>query len=178
MMDRGWIVRYLAKKTLLAFGVVVFALPLSAPLSAQTVYKWTDEQGRVRFSDQPPNAQKDSTGGGTIERFRPASGSSEPAPEFTLQEATRSFPVMLYTNNPEVACEACDQARELLQKRGVPFKEKRILTEDDLVAYRMLFDSENVALPGISIGKTAHHGFSDVKWHGWLDRAGYPRDPL
>jgi glutaredoxin len=84
--------------------------------------------------------------------------------------ATR-FPVQLYTT-PE--CASCDAGRQFLQQRGIPYLERRVVSEEDALALQRLLGWRSV--PSVSIGSQALRGFSSVEWGGYLDAAGYPRE--
>ena len=114
-------------RILLAFVLCAFTLGAGAQ-----VYRWTDEQGRVHITDTPPpksakGVKRDgggATGGGANYSPAPAAEpkSSQQEP-FALQQAKSKYPVTLYTI-PN--CEGCNQARRLLNARGVPFKENSL----------------------------------------------------
>jgi hypothetical protein len=42
------------KKTLLAGLLMLIVLSLSSPATSGEIYKWTDKQGKLFFSDSPP----------------------------------------------------------------------------------------------------------------------------
>ena len=54
---------------------------------------------------------------------------------YPLRQAVQRYPVTLYTSDK---CNPCNSARELLQKRGVPFTEKTITTAEDGQAFAAL----------------------------------------
>ncbi|MBL8381897.1 MAG: DUF4124 domain-containing protein, partial [Burkholderiales bacterium] len=96
--------------------------------SALAQYKYIGPDGRVIYSDQPPppgakGVQKPATAGNTA-----STGAGGGLP-FALQQAVKNFPVTLYTTND---CDACNQGRNLLTRRGVPFTEKTVRTQDDV----------------------------------------------
>src|SRR6185436_3151331 len=83
-----------------------------------TVYKWTDSEGKVHFTDTPPPGQaKDVTqkrmGGGEVEATQLP---------YATQLAMKSNPVTLYTA-PQCG-DPCANARSLLGSRGVPYSER------------------------------------------------------
>ena len=82
-----------------------------------TVYKWTDSEGKVHFSDTPPADQKGVTqrrmGGGEVDT------SQLP---YATQQAAKTNPVTLYTA-PQCG-DPCASARSLLGSRGVPYSER------------------------------------------------------
>ena len=150
-------------------GTLLMAVCLaaaSAPLAAAQLYQWKDAQGRTVYSDQPPptsirNAQQKSFKGSVIEV-----GESHAA-----RTAREKQPVTLYTS----ACGApCDQARQLLNERGVPYSSKDLqASEDARNEVQKLTGKLNV--PILLVGAAKLEGFAAGPWQAALDRAGYPK---
>ncbi len=131
---------------------------------AQTVYRQVDRNGKVTFSDQPPAANAQPTpSGGT------ASGGGAALP-YELNQVAQRYPVTIYTGND---CAPCSAGRSLLVTRGIPFQERTVNTNDDILALQRL--SGQAALPILSIGAQQLKGFSDPEWSQYLDAAGYPK---
>ncbi len=97
----------------IALGIAAITVAGGAFAQAQ-VYRYTDADGRVVYSDRPPttavkNLQTKKLGSNFI-------STSEPG--YAAALAAERFPVTLYT----FQCgEACQNAESLLNKRGVPF---------------------------------------------------------
>jgi clan AA aspartic protease (TIGR02281 family) len=83
MARRRIVMKIDASRLVLAFGL---CLALAAPASAANVYRWTDDQGRLRFTDSPesiPAAQlhrtapveRDPESELTVQRYRQTPGS-------------------------------------------------------------------------------------------------------
>jgi glutaredoxin len=144
---------------------------LLLPVLAQAqMYRWVDDNGKVHYSDRAPlsgakNVQKQSMSAGQ--------GSSAPLP-YALQQAVRNFPVTLYTS--EVCKETCDQARELLNKRGVPYSEVTVTDEVDLAQLKKL-SGDNV-VPVMTVGREVYKGFESGAYKAALDNASYPTSSL
>jgi glutaredoxin len=148
---------------LLALACVA-AWGLSA--QAQPVYRVVGPDGKVTFSDKPPaDAKPAATVGGTS---RPTD--NKPALPYELQQLAGKYPVTLYSTN---GCGPCDSGRALLTKRGIPFMEKTVNTNEDLTAFARI--SKENAMPLLMIGGQAVKGFSDSEWSSYLDAAGYPK---
>ena len=137
---------------------------------AWAVYKIVGPDGAVTFSDTPPISGKDK-----IIQAAPAGGAAPsvidtlPQP---LRDAARKYPATLYTT-PQ--CGACDAGRELLQQRGIPYTEKTVTTEADMLAYKRIAGVED-RLPLLTLGSTRLPvGFSQNGWDTALDAAGYPK---
>jgi glutaredoxin len=150
------------------------AAALAAALLAQaqtTVYRWTDKDGKVHFSDTPPppeakDAQQKRVGGG---------GSDDTQLPYATQIAAQRNPVTLFTG---AACgEPCDRGRELLARRGVPFTERDAQNNaEDQEALKKLIGALDVPL--LLVGSNKMKGFEEGTWQASLDSAGYPRTRL
>lgn len=146
-----------------------FLAVASAPLSAAQLYQWKDAQGRTVYSDQPPppsvkQVEKKSFKGSVIE-----GGES-----YATQTAREKYPITLYAS----ACGIpCDQARQLLNERGVPFSSRDPQASPEAQAdLKKLTGRLNV--PVLVVGSDKIDGFESGQWHASLDRAGYPKSAL
>lgn len=153
------------------FWIGVSLSLLSALAGAQ--YKYVGPDGKVVYSDTPPPAnvkgvQKKDIGGAAV----PAAAGASNLP-YELNLAAKNFPVTLYTTP---GCEGCDQGRAFLSKRGIPFVEKTITTNDDLQAVKKIAGSSG--LPVMTIGNSKLLGFEPSGWGTSLDTAGYPANSL
>ncbi|MCL2021627.1 MAG: glutaredoxin family protein [Betaproteobacteria bacterium] len=143
---------------------------LASGASAE-VYRWVDPAtGKTVYSDKPPP--------GTVKGVV-RSGSSRPAEEkkedsklsFEMQEAARKFPVLLYSAPDS---EFSNEARALLSKRGIPFRENVIQTEDEVKAMKNL--TGDTTIPTLYVGRQSVRGFNAEEFNRILDLAGYPKD--
>lgn len=148
--------------------VALVALPAA---SQSTVYRWVDKDGKVHFSDTPPPQDVKASsqrrmGGGYVE--------TENLP-YATQLATRKNPVVLYTG---ADCgEPCNQGRELLAKRGVPFSERDAQGNAEAQeALKKLVGALEV--PVLMVGENKVKGYEESQWQSALDGAGYPRTRL
>lgn len=135
-------------------------------VQAGEIFRWVDKTGKMNYGDIPPAGATD------VERINL---SSEPAQNEYLPYETRraqeNFPVTLYVGN---GCgEACDMARSLLTKRGIPFSEKLLKYKEDIDAFKQLSGFDGV--PALAVGKSFLRGFQAEQWHSELDIAGYPK---
>lgn len=154
-------------RTLLA---LVFAAA-ACSAAAQQLYRWTDENGRVHVSDTPPPASaKDKrvvkSAATTAAPARP--GAAVP---YALDRAIKQYPVTVYTS-PNCA-EPCGLARDLLNKRGVPFKEVQVWEEEGNAELKRVSGKNQV--PTLRVGTSVYSGFERGAYDGLLDSAGYPR---
>lgn len=144
---------------------------LAAAPSALAQYKVIDANGRVTYTDQPPpNAPAQGQPPRSSAAAAPAGPSTASLP-LELRTATSKYPVTLYS---ATGCRPCDAGRELLQKRGVPFSEKRVDSPADVRAFQQI--TAERSLPLLTIGSQQLKGLVAADWHGYLDAAGYPRE--
>lgn len=128
-------------------------------------YRWVDENGRVHYSDTPPppsakSAQKKNLRGNEL-------GQQE---SYEMMQAVRNSPVTLYTFTE---CQApCQMARDVLNKRGVPFKEKMVSNQQMLDELQKISGGTNV--PVLVVGTQVEKNASPDAFNQALDIAGYP----
>ena len=140
-------------------------------LPAAALYKVVNPDGSVTYTDRP---LVDNTS-----RITPMNRSGRPSPNAPpeaalpsgLREAAQRWPVTLYT---ATECSACNDSRQWLAQRGIPYAEKRVVTEEDALALERIVGGRSV--PSLSIGAQPLRGFSDTDWAAYLDVAGYPRE--
>jgi glutaredoxin len=148
---------------------ILFFLLLLPTLALAQVYRWVDETGKVQYSDKPPPANAKN-----VQKKSLSSGSGTAPLPYAVQEAAKNFPVTLYTND---GCkELCAQARDLLSKRGVPFKEVSVEDKEGMENFKKL--TGGFSFPVMSVGRELQKGYESSIYHGALDGAGYPRSSL
>ena len=156
-------------------SILLLACLASMSLSVQAgeLYRWVDSSGKVNYGDVlPPGAMQVE-----VKKFPKDTTSSEYLPYETLR-AQQNFPVTLYV--ADNCGEACAQARNSLNKRGIPFNEKALKTKQDIEAFKKLsgFDALNsfdAFVPTLAVGKNFIKGFEESQWNSELDIAGYPK---
>lgn len=147
-------------------GWVLLAMCVAASAGAAQLYQWKDAQGRMVYSDQPPppsvrNAQQKSFKGSVIEGNE----------NYAARVAREKSPVTLYAS----ACGApCDQARQLLTERGIPFSNKDPQTSPEAQADLQKLTGR-LSVPVLVVGADKVDGFEAGQWQSALDRAGYPK---
>ena len=160
------------KTRTIALTFLAAALAGALLAQAQTnVYRWTDKDGKVHFSDSPPPADARAA-----TQRRVGGGSTEDTQlPFATQVAARRSPVTLFTG---AACgDSCDKARDLLTRRGVPYTERDAQNNsDDQESLKKL--SGGLDVPYLLVGASKLKGFEEDTWHASLDSAGYPRTRL
>lgn len=143
-----------------------FLAVMPTAIHAGELYRWMDAQGKVHYGDMPPPEAVQLE---TI-KLPPATAHTEYLP-YETRVAQQHFPVILYV--AENCAEYCDQARNLLNERGIPFSEKMLQTQEELDAFKALSGSGSV--PTLGVGKTFLKGFLAEQWHNELNIAGYPK---
>jgi len=138
---------------------------LSANVQAQEYYRSIDANGKVQYGDAPAKDAAD------VEKIKsktvPDANDSLP---FVTRRASLKFPVMLYVGD---GCgEGCAQARDFLNKRGIPFTEKNLVSPDEITAFKKASKSDQV--PVMHIGADWLQRFNERQWSQALDTAGYP----
>ena len=151
-----------------AASIVALALIACAAQAAQ-MYKWVDKDGKVQYTDHPPP-----TGAAKSVEQRKMQGNVIQSSEvpYGVRETVKNFPVTLWAND---CGEYCNKARELLNKRGVPFAEKDPQKPENTDAFKKTVGSD-LQIPVMQVGQMQTvKGFEDSQWNAALDAAGYPR---
>jgi len=148
---------------LLALGAGLMA---ASPVQAQQVYRIVGPDGKVTFSDRPPEKPD-----AKVATVRSASSQAEAnaalPPE--LRRVANQYPVTLYVTRD---CDVCGAARQVLTSRGIPFAEKTIISNADISSFKQLSGSDT--LPALSISSQFLRGLQESEWNSYLDAAGYP----
>ncbi len=153
------------RTALLAVAITLGLLPALVP--AQAIYRIVGPDGRVTFSDKPPATNEKATALSPSGRSAQPAGASELP--FELREAMNRYPVTLYTGD---SCEPCNAARNLLNRRGVPYTERTITTAQDIEALKRM--GMEATVPLATIGGQRLKGYSEGEWSDYLNAAGYP----
>ena len=148
-----------------------FALLLLAAFATSVIgaemYRWVDDKGVVNYTPFPPpanikNVETKKFGGNTIQ----TSDSS-----FSLQQATKNFPVTLYATD---CGELCNNARAHLKKRGIPYQEKNPTAPNEGEEFKKL-SGGGMEIPLLVIGTlNTIKGYLASDWDATFDQAGYP----
>ncbi|MEY2893342.1 MAG: hypothetical protein RJA98_3250 [Pseudomonadota bacterium] len=149
------------------------ALSLCALAAAPSwaLYKVVGPDGRVTYTDRPPQEASASTGRVSAVSAAGGAGSGTAALPLELRQAAQRFPVTIYTT---ATCDPCESARQLLRKRGVPYTERQVLTPADAEALFKLTGGREA--PAASIGAQVMRGYSADLWNSYLDAAAYPKE--
>jgi glutaredoxin len=140
-----------------------------AALAGQ-LYKWTDADGKVHYTDQPPPKEARNA-------ERKQYGDKPPAATlpYTVADAVRKFPVKFYT---AAQCgDACKQAAAYLAKRGVPYDTKD--ASDPKVQEELAkLTGGKLEVPLMTVGTNVVRGYEEGAWQRALDAAGYPSSSM
>jgi glutaredoxin len=152
------------------FFIAAALLAAAAPAAGQ-VYRWTDSSGNTHFSDtRPPASARDVREKRGASPLDPEDAGNVPEP-YALQVARQNYPVKLYST-PDCGA-PCDEARALLNARGVPFTEVSLTNELALAELKEAAGS--TAVPTLLVGTSVQKGFEQGAFHSSLDAAGYPK---
>jgi len=142
---------------------------LFGPLaSAGKVYQYKDANGNIVFSDQPQPGQKAEAREVKTNSIQTSGGG------FALRDAIKKNPVVLWATT---SCGTpCDDARNLLQSRGIPYAGRSPVTSaENLAEFKKLAGDSMV--PVLQVGGVVQRGFQEEEWRAALDAAGYPKSP-
>jgi glutaredoxin len=145
-------------------AVLALALGGAAFGAAAQAYKIVGPDGRVTFTDKPPasaDAPPPAGGGGAA-----AAGGSLP---YETRQASAKYPATLYASKD---CTPCDQARQWLRGRGIPYAEYSVSNAGDLAALKSRFGTST--LPVVTLGSQTIKGFNSGDLQSYADAAGYP----
>jgi glutaredoxin len=152
------------KKTLLIASMLVL---INVSALADTLYRWVDSEGKVHYGDRP---EEDAAKVEQKKFVVPNVGDEDLFP-YETRQARQNFPVTLFVQ--ESCGDICAQARAFLNKRGVPFDEKLLVTQEEVESFKKI--SGGNSIPTVAIGKTYLQGFEQGQWGNELDVAGYPK---
>jgi glutaredoxin len=130
------------------------------------LYKWVGPDGKITYSDTPPPKNVTQVEEKSMSDSSTTAGSNLP---YELSQAVKTSPVVLYTQDN---CPACDQGRQLLQTRGIPFKEKTVSTSEDIARLKKVGGDQQ--LPLLTVGRSVQQGFQADTWKKLLSVSGYP----
>ncbi|MEE8254065.1 MAG: glutaredoxin family protein [Nitrosomonadaceae bacterium] len=153
-----------------AYVLILLPFLLAGIVSAAEMYRWVDANGKVHYTDTPPpltakNVQKKVLGSQAGEAQMP----------YSLQQAMKNFPVILYNSK---CGEPCINAIELLTNRGIPFSKKNPENNPtDAEALKKVAGGELV-VPVLVVGKDILKGYEKGSWNSALDLAGYPKSSV
>lgn len=145
--------------------LVAITAVLAVPaVQADKLYKWVDQDGHVSYHDQPPTDE-----GYRVEEKIVRTKTNDT--QGGSSEAAAKFPVVLYS---APKCTSCDEARNYLKRRGIPFEDKNV-QGDRKLQDELIKQSGGLSVPTITIGSKVMRGYMESLIEGELDQAGYGR---
>jgi len=147
-------------------GLLLLLALLASQAALAQQYRWLDENGGVHYTDTPPPPTAKS---GERKKFKGNAVGSQTS--YELEQALKTAPVTLYSH-PDCK-DLCQLAREVLNKRGVPFSEVSATDEAKLEQLRRV--SGGTRVPVLVVGGQVETSVSADAYSQALDLAGYPR---
>lgn len=149
----------------LAASIAAASLLSAAPAFA--LYKVVGPDGKITYTDRPDVS--------TNKKVQPVSArggvANDVALPFEVRQAAQRFPVTLYVA-PD--CAPCDDGKQFLRQRGIPFSEKSVSSAEDGQALQRL--TGGASLPVLTVGAQIVRGWQRDDWAAYLDAAGYPKE--
>ncbi|HTQ77523.1 MAG TPA: glutaredoxin family protein [Burkholderiales bacterium] len=139
----------------------------AAPVAQAQHYRWVDQNGVVRYTDTPPPASAKDVRKVDIDAPKAAG----PGLPYSVARLQKDFPVTVYTS-PSCLAE-CEDARKLLNARGIPFTEVQVWNAEGLDKLKAVSGGNEV--PVFTVGRTVQKGFEASALDGLLDSVGYPK---
>lgn len=146
---------------------VVLAISSGVAQAQQRLYRWTDANGRVFYTDKPPPGDARS-----VEQKKLGMRAGTGPLPYETQMAMKTFPVVMFATD---CGKSCTDARELLEKRGVPYSEKNAQEAAVQAEILKLTGASTIEVPILMVGKSLTRGWEEGLWNAALDSAGYPK---
>jgi glutaredoxin len=147
-------------------------LLLSAPVGAE-IYRWTDSDGSVHFSDEKPanpNQAVEQVQLGPVNTYAaPPQVYSNNTPKPASRQPAASNDVVIYTTQ---RCSVCQQAKQYMNAKGVDYVERDVETSAE--ARRQFAAYGGKGVPLILVGNERMLGFSPEHFDHLLRQAGHP----
>lgn len=135
---------------------------------AQSLYRWVDKDGKVHYGDRPPPRAQVKE----LREKRLTAPAGDETLSYALRQASENFPVVLYV---AAECPPCNTGRDYLRRRGIPFDERTLTTEEEAAPLRERLGKNELTVPVLQVGERLNAGYLEAAWAGLLDAAGYPR---
>ncbi|MEW6164082.1 MAG: DUF4124 domain-containing protein [Pseudomonadota bacterium] len=150
-------------------SMLLLALACAGLVQAQTMYRWVDQDGKVHYGDRPPQSGK----AADVQERKYSAPTADRQTPATLRQAAESYPVTLYV--AANCTTACADGRNFLNKRGIPFSEKTLSSNEEIAALREKLGGGETVVPVLQVGEKTSRGYLESAWAGLLDAAGYPK---
>lgn len=140
----------------MAMRLFIFTLCLPVWLSAQTLYKYTDENGRIHYTDRPPDNEQAETLDIKVKSYMAPAQISERLNDYAAvlkpEPGTR---ITIYTTD---WCGVCKKAKRYMDDRKIAYSERDI--EKSAQAKRDYDRLGGKGVPLLQAGQKTMHGFS------------------
>lgn len=150
-------------RVLAALGLGLLCGLALLPAAQAGVYKWTDDQGRIHYSDAPPAK-------GSAEQVKIRINSYDGPALVSKARGTPTAPneVLVYTTS---WCGVCKMAKAYLDSKGVRYRELDV--ETDPSAKQEFARLGGRGVPVILVGENRMDGFDQGKLENMLKTAGH-----
>lgn len=148
-----------------ASHTILLGLWFAAFLAHAQPYRWTDENGRIHYTDTIPPASARN-----VQTRKLHDNSIGQQPGYELSRALKTAPVTLYTH-PDCT-DVCRSAREALEQRGVPFTE--VVANEPKTLEQLKQVSGGNSVPVLVVGGYVEKTPTASAYNEALDLAGYP----
>ena len=135
--------------------LVSLVLLLAFNATVAEIFKWTDDQGRVHFTDKPPETSKAETVKLRINSFSSPSVEPFQFDEALISKRSVSQAVVMYSTS---WCGYCKQARRYFQHNNIAFAEYDVEKSDK--GKRDYKKMNGRGVPIILVGDKRMNGFS------------------
>lgn len=146
--------------------LLLLCLLACAPASAE-IYRWTDADGRIHYSDKPPPDRKATQVKIQVPSITGPAVVSPAQPSAAAQAEARQ-PVKIFTT---AWCGYCKKAKAHLAARGVPYREIDVEISDS--GQREYRELRGRGVPVILVGSQRMDGFDAKGLDAMLTAAGY-----
>jgi glutaredoxin len=153
----------------LMFGLMLSAA-FTSQVSAQSLYKWIDENGNVTYQDSPPPADVNYEEQVYIDPDAPPVKEEDEDDVPDIDDIAEANPVSFYSV-PD--CDACDLTRLLLDNNLIPYAEKDIQNNISM-QQELQQRSGKLQAPTVIIGDKVIDGYSKSALTDALLDKGYP----
>jgi glutaredoxin len=158
--------KHICRARILATLLAIAAL--AAGLAHAEIFRWTDQAGRVHYSDNPPDQGKTSKVKIRVQSITgPATVTATNAPRQAPTSGMKDK-VKLYTT---AWCGYCKRAKAYLAQRGIGYDEVDVEASDQ--GRREFASLGGRGVPVILVGAQRMDGFDQAGLAGMLQTAGY-----
>ena len=149
--------------------IVMLCSLMTVSAQATEMYRWTDQNGVVNYSNEPPPGHVQG-----VKKTDIIPNVIDGQDSYNLKMSMKKSPVVLFSGD----CGAtCLEAKALLDKRGIPYT-LRDPNKDKTVAAALGEPSDHIHLPDLKVGNHLLKGFEIKQWNDALDAAQYSRHPI